>query len=135
MHIRCTSHRWQIDHIHGQAIIGFQWWLASSLKSNYFYLEQMIYLSVVQAESQHMNLSSGRLSQCSSSWVWEITQTIASINLCVCLRWLFYVHIVNWLSSCLSRSCFICSNLRCSALVASSAAWAKCSIFSTYIHM
>ena len=74
MHIKCTGHHWQIDHIHSQAIIDFQWWFASSLIANYYYLEQMICLLVVWAEFQCMNLSRS----CLVAWAmdWAVTQAV-----------------------------------------------------------
>ena len=71
MHIKCTGHHWQIDHIHSQAIIDFQWWSASSLKYSDYYLEQMNCLSVVQADFQRINPSSGFLV------AWVLAQAVA----------------------------------------------------------
>ena len=61
-------------------------------------------------------------------------QASALANFCTRLRWLIYTCNFIWLLYYLSGSCFICSNLSCLALVTSSAAWAKFSIFlRTYV--
>ena len=114
----------------------------SSLIAIDHYIKQIICLSsgsMYEYVDWLFGCSNGCSSSCSSfclsSWVLAIFQAIDLTNICTCLHWLIYVYNFVWLSYYLSSSCFVRPNLRPSALVSSLAAWAKCSILSTYICM
>ena len=148
VHIRCTSHRWQIDHIPGQLVSGYQWWYSSSyiiIDSQWLiYWVNDLYRSMIRTVVWCMSFGCSSHVAWATGWaiiwaiVWQLVWTIAQMTTCditsIQMYILIVVLFVRWLS-CWFVCPNVCPNLHRSALVAARcAAWATLVYFlHTYI--